>query len=108
MPADRKVLANEATQLYGIAGFLAILLCPLINKHFKLRIPVILAGEVGIIACLAGIAASVQLKNGYSALAFIIMFQPSYMWGMANVHWPYISEVTNDVQFGFISFFHYM
>ena len=46
--------------------------------------------------------------DGRMALLFVVLFQPSYCWSIGNLHWPYISEVTSDIQFGFVSFFHYM
>jgi len=106
-PAGQKVLANSATQVFGVAGFLAVIVSPLIQKRFRYRIPVLRVGQIAITISLLGLAASIFYRQGYWALAFIILFNPSYQWGIASLHWVIISEVSSDVQFGFISFTHY-
>ena len=44
LPSERKVLANRATQIYGVAGFLAILLSPLVVNKLKERLKMLKLG----------------------------------------------------------------
>lgn len=106
---EKKVLANKATQIYGLAGFFAIVVSPVIISRFKKRITILKVGQLAIFALVFGLAMSISyFKNGFMAVCFVIMFQPAYCWSIGNLHWPFISETTSDIQFGFVSFFHYL
>lgn len=64
-------------------------------------------GQIAIFLSLIGLAYSINLKNGIYAVIFLILWNPSYQWGIAAIHWVYIGSVSSDVQFGFISCCHY-
>ncbi len=44
MPDDRKVLANRATQVYGVAGFVAMMISPIIINRFEHRLTILKGG----------------------------------------------------------------
>lgn len=108
IPDDKKVLANTATQIFGWAGFAAVIISPQIQKRFKNRIPVLKVGQIALTLSLIGLATSVQYNNGLAAVIFLIIWNPAYQWSIASMHFPMIGDVSNDAQFGFISFVHYM
>lgn len=57
---DKKVLANTATQIFGWAGFFAVIVSPQIQKRFKNRIPVLKVGQIALTISLLGLATSIQ------------------------------------------------
>lgn len=60
IPATNKVLANRATQIYGLAGFFAIIMSPLVVSKFKKRITMLSVGQLGITFSLFGLAYSIE------------------------------------------------
>ena len=95
LPPEKHISANLATQLFGFAGFPAILSSFFIVNRFGKR-QLLLAGWLGITFVLGTLVLSILLKNGYLALFCICFFQFVYNWSIGAVHWFYLPEVLND------------
>jgi hypothetical protein len=58
--------------------------------------------------CLGLLSLFIYFKKGYLAIASILLFEFVINSTLGAVHWVYLPEILNDIQFGFVATIHYV
>mmetsp|Transcript_18127 Transcript_18127/g.30966 ORF Transcript_18127/g.30966 Transcript_18127/m.30966 type:complete len:203 (+) Transcript_18127:1058-1666(+) len=99
--------ANVCTQLFGVFQLISSIISSFVVRRFRRR-QLMIWGQVFISIALFGLAASLEAKSSLMTLLLILFHASVFSVTIGVVHWIYIPEFLNDVQFGFVCTFHYL
>ena len=106
VPEDKKLSANECTQIFGICSTISSLLAFYVASKFS-RKTLFIAGQILMTLCLLTLSFFTYMNNGIVVIIFISLFASFYYITMNAAHWVYVPEILSDQQWGFVATVHY-